>query len=146
MSLADFTPERQTINYRNKPLMQVRGLSLDDVSVLLRQHLPELEKLYEVAGVANGGVFARASQDAFMLKIITDLPDLAAKLISMAADEPAASKNAKLLPIPTQIVALQAIIRLTFEDIGGPKGFVALLENVMGRPLPTTLKPASATQ
>jgi hypothetical protein len=145
MGLADYEPERFTVNVRNKPLMEVRGLNLDDVSVLIRQHLPEIEKLYDLAGIGQGDVFKRISQDGFMVKIVADMPELASRLIAMAADEPASHQKAKLLPIPVQIIALQAIVRLTFEDIGGPKAFVALLEKVTGRPLPATLTQASAT-
>jgi hypothetical protein len=146
MSLADYTPERVTISLRNKPLMEVRGLSLEDVSVLIRQHLPDLEKLYDLAqaGGQVAPVLRRFSEDGFLLKTVTEVPNLAARVISLAADEPGSDHLAKLLPIATQIMALQAIVRLTFEDIGGPKGFLVLLENVTGRPLPAMLAQASA--
>ncbi len=144
MSLADFEPERHTVAHRGKPLMEVRGLSIEDVSVLIRQHLPDLEKLYDLAQTMPGNAVARLADDGFLLKLVTDAPNLAAHVISLAADEPTMADKAKRLPIATQVLALQATARLTFEDIGGPKGLIALLESVTGRPLPAVFKPALA--
>ena len=146
MLLADYTPERVAIkDYKGVPRMEVRGLSLDDVSLLIRSHLADLQRLYDML---NGGDVADAFKllitDGFILKLLTDFPELAARMIAVAADEPGATANARRLPLPLQIMAIQAIMRLTFEDVGGPKAFVALIGSMIGK-LPLTGAEATFT-
>lgn len=133
MALADFTPERVEVKYKGKALATVRGLNLEDLSVLIRSHLGDLQRLWELLEDDKQNVFQRLSADGFLLKLIGDAPVLGSKIIAIASDEPEAAEQAKLLPLPLQVMFLQHIVRLTFEDIGGPKAFVALIKDMIGK-------------
>ncbi len=136
MALADFTPERVAIHYKGKALAEVRGLCLEDVSLLVRYHLNDLQRLVELMRGADGDLFARLNMDGFLLKLISDAPVLTGNVIAVASDEPSNGEQARRLPLPVQIRILQEIVRLTFEDVGGPKAFVALVTEMIGKQLP----------
>jgi len=126
MPLADYQPERVRIDHRGKPLTEVRGLNLEDISVLVRSHLTELQVLY--ARFQNTALDTEA-----LIQIISEAPGIAARVIALAADEPSqAVISARRLSMPLQIKILAEIIRLTFEDVGGPKAFVALVGQLAG--------------
>lgn len=129
MALADFIPERTTIMRGETPLFDVRGLSLDDVSVLVRAHSDSLNLLVTMAGETDSA-FGSA---AFFMQAVTTAPNVAFAVIALAADEPQYSADARKLPAGVQIKALQEITRLTLEDIGGPKALVALVRNLLNQ-------------
>lgn len=136
MALSDFTPERITVEYKGKPLMKVRGLNLDDVSLLVQTHLADLQRLYELVQDGSQNLFERLNADGFVIKLIGDMPVLAANLIAIAADEPENFAQARTLPLPLQVMVVRTIVSLTFEDFGGPKAFVALVRELAGKQLP----------
>ena len=55
------------------------------------------------------------------LRLAKDFPELGAEVISAGADEfdDEATAKARQLPIATQIMALNAIAKLSMEDAGG---------------------------
>lgn len=124
MALADYQPERATVVYKGKVLVVVRGLCLDDISVLVRAHMTEIRVLY--ARYQGGGL-----DPEMIAGIITEAPGIAAHLIALASDEPEATDTARKLPAPLQVQAVIEILRLTFEDVGGPKAFVALVAQLV---------------
>jgi hypothetical protein len=141
MALSDFTPHRVTIEHRGQPLLQVRGLGFDDISVLFRAHLNSIQVMFSSFQDRNG-----LGSDLFFMELITEAPSLAFDVIAMAADEPDYSAAARKLPAGLQIQILQTITQLTLEDIGGPKGLVALVKSVSQRLLPNvSLTPPSST-
>lgn len=132
MSLADYQPEREQIFHKGSLLVSVRGLSLDDLSVLVRGNLAELQQIY--AALKQPDQFS--IDELMIMQLINQTPLLAAKIISLAADEPAALEAASRLTVPLQMTILIAVARLTFEDVGGPKAFVAMVGQLVGNPLP----------
>lgn len=128
MTLADFQPERVEIAHKGKPLLSVRGLCLDDLSILVRAHLVTLNKLFEAAkaGAQPNSVFGVS--DMFLMDMIHKAPDVIFDIIALACDESDYSDTARKLPAGIQFKALQAIATLTMEDIGGPKALVAFLD------------------
>lgn len=129
MSLADFTPERVTIEHKGKALVQVRGLCLDDVSILVRAHLPILNKLYAMSQMGDMAAFGG---DKFVLDFLTLAPDVAFDVIALAADEPEYGSQARKLPAGLQLKILQEVMHLTLEDVGGPLALVAMIGRLAG--------------
>jgi hypothetical protein len=149
--LADFKPEWRELTFRGGSF-QVRGLSLEDISVMVRHHLEDFKTMYETFAQA-----AEVSVDRTetMLSFVRDMPDLAAHLIAAAAGEETAVEMARKLPFPVQVAAITAIMELTFDDIGGPKNFGPALLKLLGgvgisvpqrvRATPETNRPLSSS-
>ena len=133
MNLADFVPVKEpvVIVKTESPLM-VRGLSLDDIAALLHQHIDDLDKLVGLYNQAVNGAEAAVVVSAMSVTLVRDAPFIAAKIIALACDEPGAEMRARQLPLSAQVRAITAILRLTFEDIGGPKKAVESLMNFIG--------------
>ena len=135
MALADFEPTKVVIEHNGKPLVSVRGLCLDDISILVRAHLIVLNKLVEQAkSNVQGGVFG--VNDLFMLELMGKAPDVAWDIIALAADEPEYGDTARKMPASLQIKILSEVMRLTMEDIGGPKALVALVAGMVNQNQP----------
>ncbi len=132
MAIRDYTPPTEEIMHAGKPLMKVRGLSLEDVSRLIRDHMDDINHLVELQQGAKSEIFSRLQTDGFLLKLMTDAPIVLVQAIAAAADErdEESLRAIHSMPISLQIVAMRAIVRLTLEDIGGPKGLAALWKNL----------------
>lgn len=136
--LADFRPTKVEIEHNGKPLVSVRGLCLDDISILVRAHLITLNKIAEQAKAGvQGGVFG--VNDLFMLELIAKAPDAMWDIIALASDEPEYGDNARKMPASLQIKILTEVMRLTLEDIGGPKALIALVAGLMKQVEPGAL-------
>lgn len=136
MSLAEFQPETITITHK-KVSFPVRGLSLQDISSLLRTHSDDLEAVFEMyEQEANGLNFGNMAMAKFATRLIADAPGLVSHLIALAADEPTMVNNAARLPLITQIEALKAVGQLTFEEVGGVKKLLAELSGLVNQVRP----------
>ncbi len=116
MSLAGYTPETRTVPLGGDRSFAVQGLSLNHVSVLVREHFPDLDAIVEL--FQN---FDKLTPDQFQplaLSLISQAPGFVANVIALAAGEGDASDAAKL-PAPIQLLALQHIGELTFTEVGG---------------------------
>lgn len=121
MGLKNYTPERHEIPLKNNPFL-VRGLSLEDISVLINRHLPDIEALFDL--FTSGHDLSKLDDNAFKnlaASIVGQAPGFAANLIALAADEPDSAKQAAMLPAPVQINAVIKIGDLTFSEVGGIK-------------------------
>lgn len=136
MSLANFTPATDVVLFRGKPLTTVRGLSLDDIAILMRENLSDLDQLLKLYAETDDRI-AVAATAQFAISVAKEMPQLVARTICLASDEPDAEDNARRLPIPTQIDALMKIIKLTFEDAGGAKKFFESLMQLVKTVAPT---------
>ncbi len=81
---------------------KVRGLSLEDIGILMKDHAAEISKLFE--GQVN------------IQEIATTWPVVTAKMIAIAMDEPDDWEHAKKLALTTQLDALMKIWDLTVVD------------------------------
>lgn len=125
MALADFTPETVDIEHNGKPLMTVRGLSLDDVSILIRAHLATLNRLQTAAST---GALSDLGADSFIIEVLQNAPDVAYDALALAADVVEDVNRLRKLPVGTVVKALQAVLKLTLEDIGGPLALLSLIQ------------------
>lgn len=136
MALADYEPERVTIEYKGKALASVRGLNFEDVTALIKTHLPALQAVYVDARLRKLLPNDRNIQ-GLILDLIIKFPETAAKAIEIASDEPGTADKARRLPLPLQMKLFIEIVRLTFEDVGGPLVFVAYVKNLIDQHFPT---------
>lgn len=126
MSLSDYSPEKAVVVFKGGQF-EVRGITLDDLAILLRDHLDDLDAIVNILGtsmkngVSQDTMVAVATQHA--LALVREAPGLVARTIAQQSDEPDAVENARKLPPSVQVDALEAIARLTFEEAGGPKKF-----------------------
>lgn len=134
MALADYQPERFQVSYKGKPLAKVRGLSSRDLSVLVRANLPELMMLYDRYSGEGATVNDFMTSQSFLVRFLSEAPQIAVQLICMAADEgesEEAMSAVALMSMPLQVQILIEIVRMTFEDVGGPKAFAAMVRLTM---------------
>jgi hypothetical protein len=94
----------------------VRGLSLNDVAVLMREHFPDLEAVFDLF---QGAEKMQPEQwEGLALSVISNAPGFAANVIALAAGEGSAEDAARL-PAPVQLKALTQVGELTFTEVGG---------------------------
>ena len=138
--LATYTPEYDQVHVGSQ-VMRVRGLTADDIGLMVRAHLDTVETIFQAVKTTMDGPVAGDATARFILTLAQDAPEMAAQVIAIAADEPDQGANARKLPFPVQVDALQKIGRLTFEEAGGVEGFVNALAALLAG---ARKKPASA--
>ncbi len=129
MSLSDYTPERHEVVMK-KGSFSVTGLSLNDLAQLLKTHFTEMETVF---GLFEGSVKVdNIDMARLTTSLIREAPGLTANIIALAAGEPGAAGAAAALPFPAQLECLQAIGRMTFEEVGGVKKSIEIMTNMLG--------------
>lgn len=129
MSLANIQIPREVVMFRGEPIA-LRGLSLNDFSTLMRGHLAELNKLFDLYDNDDTRETAMSQSATFAIKLVQETPALVAQLIVLASDSPQEElKIAESFPLPLQVECVRAIINITFEEAGGAKKF---LDSLMG--------------
>jgi len=134
MALADYQPEVRVIQLA-KTSFTVRGLSLTDVTTLIREHLPDLESLVDIAGEVVPDINNVTHDDLgrIAISLAEQAPGFVANLIALAADatdEKSVSAALKL-PFPVQVKALVEIADVTFAEVGGVKKAVESIAGLM---------------
>ncbi len=90
----------------------VRGLNFIDIDAIWVSFKDEIEVLF--------AEFAEKDHDPAMPEIVQTVmrqaPDLAAKIVAVACDDPDEVATAKLLPAVTQVQALMGIVTLTVDS------------------------------
>lgn len=133
MSLADFQPETLTVKYKGNELT-VRGLSIIDISSILKVHMHDLETLFDMYEQESQGLtFGNVALAKYATRLISDAPGLVAHIIALACDEPAMVNKAERLPMIVQIEAIKKIGTLTFEEVGGVKKLIEEMGNLVGQ-------------
>ncbi len=121
MSLSDFTPDTEEIIVKRAKkgdmTFEVRGLSFQDISKIVRVHYDDLEGLFDIYETYGGGDLSYVAMGKFAMGLINDAPGLVAHIIALAADDEANLEKAQRLPLTAQIDALKAVGRLTFSDV-----------------------------
>ena len=131
MSLSGYVPATREIAIDGANSFAVKGLALNHLAVLIREHFPDLDGIWTLVANAHS-----LDGDQFMnvaLAVVSQAPGLAANVIALAAGEGSA-KEAEALPVGVQLNALVAIIELTFTEpgsVGKSLGTVARLLSMM---------------
>lgn len=112
----------------------VRGLSLVDITNLVRERGAEVSALFDHYGGFLEADTAKTEQiEVLTASLLDQAPEVAA-LVIMAAAEDGADADIKTvisLPFPVQIDALEKIGKLTFASGGGPKKVVETVIRVL---------------
>jgi hypothetical protein len=128
MSLADYKPATEVVNLPGGVSFTVRGLSLDDVGSLMKNHLEDLDKLLRLFKERGTNELIADGASA-AIRLVQGAPVFAAQMIAIASDEPGAVEQAGKLTVPVQIDAIKKVLKLTFQDAGGLKKFFESLTN-----------------
>lgn len=92
----------------------VRGMSLQDVSVLVRHHGAAMTLLFD-RYIKQSGEGLPAADMATMGRALLEIaPDAAAEMIALAAGEPESIDIVRTLPLPVQVDALDKLMAHTF--------------------------------
>jgi hypothetical protein len=130
MPLAGYQPETREVQIGKGQSVEIRGLSLNHLAVLIREHFPDLDGIVEMF---QGKVsFEKASVESVVLAIVSQAPGFAANLIALAAGEGDAS-DAEKIPGPVQLKILSAIGELTFTEVGGVGKAMEMLAALLKR-------------
>lgn len=140
MSLKDFKIASDVVTFRGGSL-ELRGLSLNDFSVLMRGYMAELNNLFKLYEDDANRDLAITQSVKFATTIVQEAPNMVAQMIVLCGDEdqellPVAAK----LPLPVQVECVRKIIELTFEEAGGAKKF---LDSLVG--MVKVMGPSGAT-
>jgi hypothetical protein len=124
MPLAGYQPETRTVQIGPQNTMVVRGISLTDLAVLIREHMPDMDAVFDLFKSVD--TMKVEDLQPLILTVVTQAPGLAANVIALAAGEGDASDAAKL-PMPVQVAALLGIGSLTFTEVGGVGKFTEMV-------------------
>ena len=109
---------------------RVRGVSLPDLSVVMREHGEAMAMLYARFGDEALDVSDKQTAGAIS-ELLADVPELAATIISRCSYEALDVETTLVLPLPVQIDALMAISRLTFVGEGAVGKFIAVVTEML---------------
>lgn len=129
MGLADYKKATHVISLNDDCEVAVSGLSLSDITGLIRNRYQQLEEIYDTAvGPDNQIDVEQLLQTASDVapEIITDIIVLGSGEVS--EEVYAAASN---LPGPLQLSIVAKVIELTFTEVGGVKKFVETVKNLL---------------
>lgn len=112
--IEDLVVPFDTISFNGKTY-QVRGLTGPHIIWLVRNYGQDLAPLYSEAAAGK----LPASTAAIADKLGDSFGDIAAAVIACGMGKPSAIANVQALPFPSQLEALDKIIRLTTQEHGG---------------------------
>lgn len=140
MGLKDYAPATQTIQLPGDDTFVVRGLALQDITVLLRSHYDTAARLFDkyvgeaAQTAADAAVpeakFGPGNMKAVILDALQAAPSMLSDVIAVAADEPELGPQVARLPLGVQVEAIEAIIRLTLEAEGGMEKLIETVEKL----------------
>ncbi len=129
MGLPSYSPATEQIDLPNGESFVVRGLSLEDITVLLRTHYDTAAALFdkyvgEAAQTAADAAlpeadFGLGDMRSVVLDALQAAPGMIADVIARAADAPDDAPHVRRFPLGVQVAAVEAVIRLTLEAEGG---------------------------
>ena len=140
MPIDDYRPLTAEVGLNSKGgSLTVRGLALDDVAVLMRSHLVDLDKLIDIYQNKVGDAATVAVFTQYAVTLAKEAPGLMANIIALGCDDGDNVPKYRKLSLPITVRAVEQIVNLTFEEAGGPKKFVeSLIEIFRGMRAPKT--------
>lgn len=128
MAIKDFLLPTEEVAFPNGGSFTVRGLSIQDITLLLAQHGPAMETFFD----QYNGQKEKSAMEMGM-SVVGKAPALVAQIIASAADEADMVDKVMRFPLTMQQDALEKIARLTFDASGGPGKFIeAVMALVQG--------------
>lgn len=136
MALSDYKQVSRVFELKGASF-EVKALSLNEMRVLIRQHMPDLEALFQVSVEALEGKSEVSESDIQRLVVaaVEQAPGLVANVIALSAGETdeAGVAAAYRLPFPVQVDVLLAIGNLTFDEVGGVKKWWGAIAGLLGK-------------
>ncbi len=116
---------RETVEFNGQRL-ELRGLSLPDITFIVRKHRAVVSDLYlqAIDGKLTGEV------EEIALALLDDFTPLASLAIACALDEPDAASTVAQLPLRVQVEALEKIFTLTMVGEGGLEKLMEIVVRV----------------
>lgn len=146
MQVSTFTIPVREVAFKYGTLY-VRGVALEDVTMLLRDHLDQLNNIFGLYGLDGDNAPDEAQQTAivsnavqFAVNLVVKSPELVASLI-FSCTEGLPMEMVRKLPAPVQVDTIRAIFDLTFEEHGGAKKFLGSVLNLVA-----AMRPASPSE
>ncbi len=139
----NYTPPTEQVAFRGGAFT-VRGLSTDDLALLVHAHLESMEIVLAIVRDMQNGPVAGDPLARLMLLLAQEAPAMVSHIIAVAAGEPDAADIVRKFPFPVAVDALMKVGRLTFENVGGPENFFAALAVLRDGLAPAAKKPTSA--
>lgn len=134
MALVGYKPPVDTVEFKGGSF-QVKGLSLNDVSILVQANLQDMEVLFDTfdKGVGDG---TNMDFTTIASTLLSHAPRFVTNAIALACTEADPFEDklaaAAALPMPVQIEAIKKVGSLTFEEAGGVKKFLEGLAFLKG--------------
>lgn len=140
MSLAAYRPITTKFKTGNVEF-DIRGLNVNDLSILIQTNLENFETLFSLGESA----FSKAKLDtlnqgdiqSLASSLATAIPGFIPAVIALVAveDSPyeARLNAASQLPFPLQVEIMFAVGKLTFDEVGGVKKFLSLLGQLLSQ-------------
>jgi hypothetical protein len=145
MGLADYTPLTRSVAFRRGGSVEVRGLSLDDIAVLMNLYLKDIDALFGLYDESRAADERVAEMARFAVVLVREAPALVGHAIALAADEPDQIDKARKMPLPVQVEVVKSILELTFEEAGGARKFFESLGSLLQTLVPAMKKTDSPT-
>lgn len=140
MALSDIVIPTQTLEYRGTKFT-VHGVTANDVMRMLFEAERDVSRALDALDKIKSGDEADAKET--IVALLRETPELVARIIASAADEPDAWQTVLRLPVSVQAEALAAVWTLTFEEPDSVKKFVASL-TAMARAMTDLRQPEAA--
>ena len=112
-SLSDLRLPTSEVFFSDDQSITVRGLSVADLSEIIRDHATVLNSIYQ-ENIVDAGEMPAA--DVLARALMTEAPEVVARIIAHANDEPDSWEIVKNLPTITQINGLVEVAILTFHS------------------------------
>lgn len=136
MTLANYKAESREVVLKGGSF-KIEGLSLEHVAVLVREHLPDIEALFDL--FQNSNKVGNADYLSAIQAIVTQAPGFAANVIALASGEPDSAPIAAKLPFPVQVDVITKIGDMTFSEVGGVKKSLELIVGLLAKNKPEML-------
>jgi len=107
----------------------VRGVSLDDISTLVVNHLDTMMEITTLYIQSQKDVLAVTNMTEVVLLAARQFPEFVSEVISIVTDTPEL-RNVRL-PVGLQVRIIQASLKLTVEDAGGMGNLSAILSDAV---------------
>lgn len=126
MSLSDFEIRYDDVMYRGAVATAVRGIALNDITTLIREHLSDMNTVFDLYEKEGADVALMKAME-FAVKMVDEVPELVSSIIIKATDEtdsPELREKLRKLPIALTVEVMRKIIEITVEDAGGAKKLI----------------------
>lgn len=119
-----FSMKKERVPFADGDYVEVRGLSLPDLSTLVDAHLETVTDLFNKFTGRDPNSFTNADAGTLARELVVKFPAICTHVIALAADVIDHFDDVAKLPPDVQVASLEKIATLTFQMQGGLGNFV----------------------